>query len=104
MGKLNSGKKGGFRYALIRGCLLGEAGSRLTRQNILCDWFGKHVYLPLFGQILEEGTKNGKAQSPLPSPDYSGPNDAEIGFGSMSWLLKTSWVRVLVKSDLAVVI
>lgn len=51
-------KRGNFRYSIIRGYLLGESGSRLTRQNILCDRFGKHIYFPL-ARYWKRGQKIG---------------------------------------------
>ena len=51
-GKLYSGQRNGFKYALTGGCWQAESAERLTRGvGILGDWFS------LVGPKLEAGTK-----------------------------------------------
>lgn len=53
MGKLNSGKKEGFKYALSGGCWHGETVGELTVLQSLCGWLGVHSWLFLVGPKLK---------------------------------------------------
>lgn len=41
----------------MRGCWPGEAGGWLTRNSIVCDWFGELIWLSLVGPKLEARPK-----------------------------------------------
>ena len=57
VGRLHSGKKKGFRCALLEAVGTEELEMASKKQGVLCGWIGLHIRLSLVGSELKVGTK-----------------------------------------------